>query len=81
MPARDRERHGCKRVSFPGRAFMIVCRAVAERMGELKQKGTTSHLMDRMATLEECFETVGLSEMLALDSRYAKAEPVAGGNN
>ncbi|MCH7605712.1 MAG: oxaloacetate decarboxylase [Chloroflexi bacterium] len=81
IPAHELERLGFKLVIFPGSAFMVVCRAVADLMGELKQKGTTSHLMDRMASLEECFETVGLSEMLALDSRYAESEPVAGGND
>jgi hypothetical protein len=50
-------------------------------MSELKNTGTTASMMDRMATLHQCFETVGLSHMLALDSRYANAEPVAGGND
>jgi hypothetical protein len=42
-------------------------------MGELKQRGTTAHLMDSMVSLHQCFEMVGLSEMLAQDARYSEA--------
>jgi hypothetical protein len=42
-------------------------------MRELKQHGTTSHLMNNMVSLEECFETVGLAEMLAQGNRYSDA--------
>jgi len=81
IPADELERLGFKLVIFPGSAFMVVCQAVSELMSELKNTGTTASMMDRMATLHQCFETVGLSHMLALDSRYANAEPVAGGND
>ncbi|HIB11273.1 MAG TPA: oxaloacetate decarboxylase [Dehalococcoidia bacterium] len=81
IPADELERLGFKLVIFPGSAFMVVCQAVSELMSELKNTGTTASMMDRMATLHQCFETVGLSHMLALDSLYANAEPVAGGND
>ncbi len=60
---------------------MVVCKTVSELKSELKNKRTTASMMDRMATLHQCFETVGLSHMLALDSRYADVVPVAGGND
>ena len=71
IPSYELERLGFKIVIFPGSAFMAVCRTVAEVMRNLKQYGTTAHLMDGMTTLQESFEMVGLSEMLAQDARYA----------
>jgi len=40
-------------------------------MAELKETGTTAHLMDKMVSLEDCFEEMGLSSMLAEDARFA----------
>jgi carboxyvinyl-carboxyphosphonate phosphorylmutase len=80
IPAPELERLGFKMVIFPGSALMVVCRAVGDLMGELKQKGTTAHLMDSMATLQQCFEAVGLSQMLAQDARYAEQGSALGGN-
>ena len=71
IPSYELEKLGFKLVIFPGSAFMAVCRTVSEVMRNLKQYGTTAHLMDGMTTLQESFEMVGLSEMLAQDSRYA----------
>ena len=62
---------GFKLVIFPGSAFMLVCKAVEELMGQLKQRGTTVDFMDRMASLNQSFEMVGLSDMLAQDAKYA----------
>jgi carboxyvinyl-carboxyphosphonate phosphorylmutase len=73
IPVQELERLGFKLVIFPVSALLTVCNAVAHLMRELKQRGTTSHLMDNMVSLKGCFEIVGLSEMLAQDARYAKA--------
>jgi len=37
----------------------------------LKEKGTTSHLLEDMASLQDCFEVMGLSSMLAEDAQFA----------
>jgi 2-methylisocitrate lyase-like PEP mutase family enzyme len=66
---------GFKLVIFPGSAFMLVCKAVEELMGRLKQQGTTVDFMDRMASLNQSFEMVGLSNMLAQDAKYAEVNP------
>lgn len=79
IPTSELEKLGFKLVIFPGSAFMAVCHTVGEVMRNLKQYGTTAHLMDSMASLQECFETVGLSAMLAQDARYAEQGPVAAG--
>ena len=72
LPAYELEKLGFKIVIFPGSAFMAVTHAVREVMRNLKEYGTTAHLMDGMATLQESFEMVGLSEMLAFDARFAE---------
>ncbi len=72
IPAPELEKLGFKIVIFPASALLAVCRAVTDVMRELKQSGTTSHLLDGMTSLQECFEMVGLSEMLAQDSKFAE---------
>jgi 2,3-dimethylmalate lyase len=74
IPVQELERLGFKLVIFPVSALLTVSKVVANLMRELRQCGTTAHLMDNMVRLEECFEIVGLSEMLAQDARYAEDE-------
>ena len=65
------ERLGFKMVIFPGSAFMSVAYTVGKVMEELKAKGTTEHLVDRMTPLTDAFELMGLTEMLERDAGYA----------
>ena len=67
------ERLGFKMVIFPGSAFMSVAYTVGKVMAELKAKGTTEHLVDRMTPLTDAFELMGLTEMLERDAGYAVA--------
>ena len=71
IPAPELERLGFKLVIFPVSALLTVSRVVSNLMQDLKTQGTTAHLLENMVRLEDCFETVGLSEMLAQDGRYA----------
>ncbi len=71
IPAPELERMGFKIAIFPATALLTVCRVVGNVMRELKQLGSTSHLLDNMAGLEECFNVVGMQEMLSRDARYA----------
>ena len=71
IPANELERIGFKIVIFPASALLTVSRVVANLMRELRHRGTTSHLLENMVSLEECFETMGLTDMLAQDARYA----------
>ena len=70
IPAGELERLGFKLVIFPASALLTVSRAVSQLMGELRREGTTAHLVENMVSLQDCFESVGLSAMLAQDSRY-----------
>ena len=75
--APELEQLGFKVVIYPASALLTVSKAVAGLMAELKSQGTTAHLADNMISLQQCFEIMGLSEMLALDESYsAEALPV-----
>ena len=75
IPAPELERLGFKLVIFPVSALLTVSRVVSNLMLDLKTQGTTAHLLENMVRLEDCFEAVGLSEMLAQDGRYAGPLP------
>ncbi len=69
--AGELEELGFKIVIYPASALLTVGKLVAGLMEELKRKGSTSHLVDNMITLHQCFELMGLSEMLATDESYS----------
>ena len=71
LPAPELQRLGFKIVIFPASALMLVARAVTGMMDYLKNLGTTEQMMDRMASLEDCFNLVGMAELLAQDAKYA----------
>ncbi len=69
--AQQLEQLGFKLVIYPASALLTVSKVVAGLMEELKAKGTTAHLVDNMISLHQCFELMGLSEMLATDESYS----------
>jgi len=69
LPVGDLERSGFKMVIFPGSIMLAVVPLVQEILTEIGQRGTTGALLGRMTNVVELFETMGLSEMLALDIR------------
>ena len=73
IPAPELEQMGFKLVIFPVSALLIVTGVVSKLMRELKDKGTTAGMMDQMVSLENCFNLVGLSEMLSIDAGYLPA--------
>lgn len=76
IPVPELQRLGFKMVIFPVSALLTVCQAVSNLMQELKAQGTTANSIQHMVSLESCFETVGLSEMLALDARYSQTPQI-----
>ena len=78
IPATELEQLGFKLVIFPVSALLTVCRAVGDLMQELRQIGTTSQLLDKMLSLEEFFNVVGLDEMLSRDASYAVERQASG---
>ncbi len=71
LPAAELEKFGFKIVIYPASALLSVTHVVEQVMAQLKEKGTTAHLMDGMVSLEDCFEAMGLSSMLAEDAQFA----------
>ena len=71
LSAADLEKFGFKIIIYPASALLAVTRVVEKIMAQLKETGTTAHLIDDMVSLEACFEVVGLSEMLAEDAQFA----------
>ena len=71
IPAPELEQLGFKIVIFPASAILSVTKTVMDVLKELKNKGTTAHLVDQMLSLHDCFEVMGLSSMLAQDAKYA----------
>ena len=77
LSASELERFGFKIVIYPASGLLSAMHAVRQTLATLKQQGTTSHLLENMTSLQDCFEAVGLSEMLADDARFATPDPVA----
>ena len=71
LSASELERFGFKIVIYPASALLSVTHVVEQVMAQLKEKGTTAHLMDSMVSLQDCFEVMGLSSMLAEDAQFA----------
>ena len=71
IPSAELQQMGFKLVIFPASALMLVTKAVAGLMDQIKKHGTTLQLSDQMASLEDCFNLVGMAELLAQDARYA----------
>ena len=71
ISASELEKFGFKIVIYPASALLSVAHVVEQVMAQLKEKGTTSHLLENMASLQDCFETMGLSSMLAEDAKFA----------
>ena len=72
LPVSELEELGFKLVIFPISAMLAALKTMNDLMRELRDTGTTAHLVaDRMVSIQECFDTVGLSDMLELDAAYA----------
>ena len=70
LSAGELEELGFKIVIFPASNLLLVTAMIQKLMGELREKGTTLGMMDQMVSLQECFELVGLSQMLSVDAKY-----------
>ncbi|PKB64364.1 MAG: hypothetical protein BZY80_02915 [SAR202 cluster bacterium Io17-Chloro-G2] len=71
IPAGELQRLGFKLVIFPASALLLVTKAVAGLMAEIKNQGTPGFMIDQMVSLEDCFNLVGMAELLAQDAKYA----------
>ena len=72
IPAGELEQLGFRMVIFPASAFLTVSKVVGDLMRELRQRGTTQGLLDNMTGLVDCFDMMGLTDMLSRDALYAE---------
>ena len=70
LSASDLESIGFKIVIFPASNLLLVTATIQKLMAELKEQGTTIGMMEQMVSLQDCFELMGLSEMLAVDAKH-----------
>ena len=77
LPAQELERLGFKIVIYPASGLLSAMQAIQQTLAILKEQGTTAHLLENMTSLQDCFEAVGLTEMLEDDARFATPEAVA----
>ena len=75
LSAPELERAGYKIVIYPASAILSAMRAVTKVLAELKENGTTAHILDGMDSLHDLFDAVGMSEMLADDAKFATEYP------
>ena len=59
------ERIGFKLTIYPVSALLTVSRAISNLMSELKTIGTTTGRLDSTVSLQGCFKSVVLPDMLA----------------
>jgi carboxyvinyl-carboxyphosphonate phosphorylmutase len=69
LPVADLERIGFKIAIFPATALLSAMAAIRSSLAELRTLGTTAHLVGTLPTIVECFELVGLREILAREAR------------
>ena len=72
IPAGELGKLGFKIVIFPASAFLTVSKVVEGLMRELRERGTTEGLLNNMTGLVDCFEMMGLTDMLSRDALYAE---------
>ena len=72
IPAGELGKLGFKIVIFPASAFLTVSKVVEGLMRELRERGTTEGLLSNMTGLVDCFEMMGLTDMLSRDALYAE---------
>ena len=61
---------GFRLVIYPGAMVRVVSFAAAEYLQELKAKGTTAGMLDRMNQFDQIMDLVGLQESIAEGKAY-----------
>ncbi|MDQ3808936.1 MAG: isocitrate lyase/phosphoenolpyruvate mutase family protein, partial [Chloroflexota bacterium] len=74
LSADDLQAMGYRLVIFANTALRVAARATQEAMCELRDKGGTQGLLDRMLGWDERQQLVGLPEFQELERRFARAE-------
>ncbi len=70
-PANELGELGFSLVIYPGAMVRVISYAAAEYLQELKTKGSTIGMLDRMNQFDQIMDLVGLQESIAESQRYA----------
>jgi carboxyvinyl-carboxyphosphonate phosphorylmutase len=65
------EAFGFKIAIFPGSIMLALVPLARRILREIRQQGTTAHLLPEMVSVQEFFGIMGLSEFLARDAKWA----------
>jgi len=76
LSARELQKIGYKIVIFPGSLTRIIVKTALTLLQELRQKGTTRGILQRMATFAEVNEIIGLAQIRELEAAFLPATPV-----
>lgn len=71
LSAAELERLGFKIAIFPVTCLLTAMASIGRALDELRGAGSTARLLPGMANLEDCFDLVGLREILAREQRRA----------
>ena len=69
-PADELAQLGFRLVIYPGAMVRVISFAAAEYLRELKDKGTTAGMLDRMNQFDQIMDLVGLQESIAEGKAY-----------
>ena len=70
MPAEALAGLGFKLVIYPGAMVRVVSFAAQAYLRELREKGTTAGMLDRMNQFDQIMDIVGLTESIAEGKAY-----------
>ena len=74
LPASEIEDLGYKIVIYPNLAILAAIPAITEMLAELKETGSVTDIIKRVATFREFFDLLGMEEIQEMEERYAVSE-------
>jgi carboxyvinyl-carboxyphosphonate phosphorylmutase len=76
LPVPQLEALGFKMVIFPGSLMLSVYTLAQRILREIRQHGTTAHLLGEMGSVVDLFNLMGMQEALALDAKWTENSAV-----
>lgn len=74
LPASEIEDLGYKIVIYPNLAILAAIPAITSMLAELKETGSVTDIIKRVATFREFFDLLGMEEIQEMEERYAVSD-------
>jgi 2,3-dimethylmalate lyase len=74
LPASEIEDLGYKIVIYPNLAILAAIPAITGMLAELKETGSVTDIIKRVATFREFFDLLGMEEIQEMEERYAVSD-------